>query len=317
MKFDRLKHVISSPIFISSIIALGIMVSGYMIINVQKNINAGPEKEAESKKTIFTEGDKDTDKDGLPDWIEAAYLTDSSLSDTDGDGTNDGEEIVLGRDPRKKGPDDYFDKLYTIASTTDPVVAKNLFLESFIGNQARAIQAQVTNNLVSKFDVNQIKDRYSLTDLTVTFDNSTTSIRAYGNALGAALLKYKYSGTKNETKIIEEALKTKKPSDLQKLELSVIQYRDVSNDLRKISVPSSLSKDHLIIVNAYDVMGRGLLLFTKFFQDPIAGGAGWQAYYTKGISIAQGYFQIIDSLIKHKIVYLPEETGYYIQSKVK
>lgn len=43
----------------------------------------------------------DTDKDGLPDWQEVLYGTDSKKSDTDGDGTSDNEEITLNRDPLK------------------------------------------------------------------------------------------------------------------------------------------------------------------------------------------------------------------------
>lgn len=43
----------------------------------------------------------DTDKDGLPDEIEAKYGTDLQNFDTDGDGYNDGEEVSHGYDPLK------------------------------------------------------------------------------------------------------------------------------------------------------------------------------------------------------------------------
>jgi hypothetical protein len=45
-------------------------------------------------------GGKDTDKDNVPDGVEAAYRTDPSKSDTDGDGYSDYDEIyVYGTDP--------------------------------------------------------------------------------------------------------------------------------------------------------------------------------------------------------------------------
>jgi hypothetical protein len=49
---------------------------------------------------------KDTDKDGLPDQLEAIYGTDPNKTDTDGDGVSDGEEIERGTNP--KGPGNLF-----------------------------------------------------------------------------------------------------------------------------------------------------------------------------------------------------------------
>ena len=50
--------------------------------------------------------EKDSDKDGLKNWEEALWGTDPNNSDTDGDGTPDGEEVGLGRNPTIKGPND-------------------------------------------------------------------------------------------------------------------------------------------------------------------------------------------------------------------
>ena len=49
---------------------------------------------------------QDVDADGLKDWEEALWGTDSNNPDTDGDGTKDGEEVKLDRNPLKAGPDD-------------------------------------------------------------------------------------------------------------------------------------------------------------------------------------------------------------------
>ena len=53
---------------------------------------------------------QDSDNDGLPDWEEALWKTDSHNPDTDSDGTLDGEEVKLGRNPTKKGPGDVLEK---------------------------------------------------------------------------------------------------------------------------------------------------------------------------------------------------------------
>lgn len=61
----------------------------------------------------------DSDQDGLKDWEEQIYGTDAHNPDTDGDGTKDGDEITQGRDPLKRGPDDYLTKK-DIASPSAP-----------------------------------------------------------------------------------------------------------------------------------------------------------------------------------------------------
>src|SRR3989344_2161019 len=52
---------------------------------------------------------KDADNDGLKDWEEDLWQTDSAKADTDGDGTNDGDEIQAGRNPALAGPNDPLD----------------------------------------------------------------------------------------------------------------------------------------------------------------------------------------------------------------
>lgn len=48
----------------------------------------------------------DTDSDGLYDWEEELWGSDIKDSDTDGDGTSDGIEVSLGRNPVIPGPND-------------------------------------------------------------------------------------------------------------------------------------------------------------------------------------------------------------------
>lgn len=53
----------------------------------------------------------DSDQDGLKDWEEQIYATDTHNPDSDGDGAKDGDEITQGRDPLKKGPNDMLTKI--------------------------------------------------------------------------------------------------------------------------------------------------------------------------------------------------------------
>src|SRR3989344_1761050 len=42
---------------------------------------------------------KDSDNDGLKDWEEVLWKTDTHQADTDGDGTNDKDEVAASRNP--------------------------------------------------------------------------------------------------------------------------------------------------------------------------------------------------------------------------
>lgn len=70
--------------------------------------------------------DMDADMDGLCDDFEVAYGTDSNVSDTDGDGLNDGEEVVVyGTNPTLYdtdggGADDGDEVLFFETDPTDP-----------------------------------------------------------------------------------------------------------------------------------------------------------------------------------------------------
>lgn len=52
-------------------------------------------------ETVATGGDPD--RDGLSNILEAFYRTNQNVADTDGDGTNDGEEVLNGQNPRGDG----------------------------------------------------------------------------------------------------------------------------------------------------------------------------------------------------------------------
>ena len=59
-----------------------------------------------AKETTIESQNKDSDNDGLMDWEEGLYQTDSFNPDTDGDGYLDGEEVNSGHNPLVKAPGD-------------------------------------------------------------------------------------------------------------------------------------------------------------------------------------------------------------------
>ena len=190
-----------------------------------------------------------------------------NISDTDKDGMSDGEEVAAGHDPTKAGPDDILHSLSIInASSTSTSSPEQAFVSEFMSKEIENIRSETVNNLVKNLNTSDIKPRYGLTDLKITSDNSEESLRAYANAFGVIIKKYNSPETEGEAEIMTRAIKTKRDSDLQKIELPAITYRNFAEDLRKIETPSLLAEHHLNAVSGYDVMSRSLFLTEKLFS---------------------------------------------------
>jgi len=103
MKFPSLKKLPLIPVLVAIFLAIGLILF----------INAYSKKEAFSQFNLFGGNEavvesqnKDSDNDGLKDWQEDLYKTDSNNPDTDGDGYLDGEEINSSHNPLVKAPGD-------------------------------------------------------------------------------------------------------------------------------------------------------------------------------------------------------------------
>ena len=87
-------------------------------------------------------------------------------------------------------------------------------------------------------------------------------------------------------------------------------YQKFSLDLRALKTPSGLAQSHLIIVNSYDGMSRGLLGMQHLFSDPINGAAGYQTYTKTRLDVTTGYSEVVSFLKTNGIVFTEGEPGY-------
>ncbi|HXK37790.1 MAG TPA: hypothetical protein VJ579_01865 [Candidatus Paceibacterota bacterium] len=311
---ERIRTHLSSPLVLSTFVAAGIVGVGiYMLPSKDSGKPSGKIDEA-APATALMQQETDTDNDGLPDWEEAVYGTDPTNPDTDGDGVQDGAEVRTGHNPTKKGPDDI---LYVLslgnATTTDVDEAKKKFYSEFLSKEVEKIRSSTVQDLVKSFDASQVQPRRTLSDLAVISDNSPETLRTYANDFGKIIQIYTSKDVEAEADILKKALETKKQSDLQRLELSAIAYRNFTNDLLKLPTPSIFAEHHLNIVNGYDVMSRSLYLTTKLFSNPVIGGAGWQTYLAQTLPIIRGYAGIVNVLHDKDITFLASEPGYYFR----
>ena len=145
---------------------------------------------------------KDTDGDGLKDWEEVLWKTDLNKADTDGDGTPDGEEVRLGRDPLKKGPNDKIsEKPEAVKGVEELDQSDNVtanYAKKFLANylvlkqQKGSLTDQDKQNLIdstmSGLDYQKIDDKFSVSNLKGTSNNSKEAIQKYAEEIKKILL---------------------------------------------------------------------------------------------------------------------------------
>ncbi len=310
------RSVFKSPLFYSTIFAVIVSVLGYYFISYAPTHKNDIKINESEKIVIKTSTELDTDKDGLPDWKETVYGSDSNNRDSDGDGVLDGAEINTGHDPMKKGPNDILLNL-TInnSSTSTEVDLEKTFVSEFMSKEIDSFGSETINTMVKSFDSSAIKPRYSVSNLNVGYDNSEAKLKEYANNLGIIVNKYAKSGIDDESTILANAIKSKKETDLQKIEIPALAYKNFAEELRKIEVPNKISEHHLKIVSGYDVMSRSLYETEKLFNNPIAGSAGWQMYLSQIVTVTRGYAGVINVLHDNDVTFTKDEAGYQFRWK--
>ena len=329
INFSDLRH---KNIYLSSFIALVIIVVG-VFYNYAPSFFA---KQEPNKKTVIAIsesstnrelGNRDTDRDGLPDWEEYLYNASPTSADSDGDGTNDGDEVKAGRNPiiantAKAGeePNDKLAKIQDVnfsTSTTGIDPTQREFLKKYLEQAGKDIRETTYRDLLSKFDAAKFTPDQQLVDLNISSDNTNEGMRAFINAFGTLILKYKTPGAPpSETHIFDDFSKTQDPNTLKALDLTVIEYNNFVKDLRRIAVPSGMAKTYLSIVEGYEGMALGLKGLQQMKEDPINGSGGYESYVSYRVQVANGFAVIVKELSDRKIVFTQDEPGFMFYANV-
>lgn len=311
-------------LFISAGIALIILVIGIAESDMRKEDRIATPQElpsniayANSTSTSMT--DRDSDADGLPDWEEHLYGSDSFKFDSDGDGTPDGEEVKEGRNPAKastakrgEAPNDLLSVIqdpHFATSSTDILGIKKEFFAKFMTEQGNQIREATYKDLLRSFDASKVAVKNQIVDLNVSSDNSPEALRAYGNSFGVIIAKYTKRTHRTEQEILADAIRSSSTPILQQLQLPAVDYKNFSTDLRVLKTPSSMAQYHLQIVNGYEQMSKGLLLMQELFINPINGAGGYEAYNKGKVGVTDGFAHVVVLFGKENIQFATSEPG--------
>jgi hypothetical protein len=323
-----------SLILLSIIIALGI-IGLFIFFQKTKNNNSltitNEKTEAKMQEFIVL----DSDNDGLKDWEEALWKTDPKKIDSDNDGTTDGDEVKLNRNPLVKNtakegqvPSDQADMEIIAAnkkadeefaklSETDKL-SRTFFSQYLASKSAGGADLSETNKqiildtAIDMTETTSIKKYYS-SDIKITNDFSTTSIKNYGNNLGQAF----FTGTAvekvyNEMETLMKASDTNDEKVLADLDPIIESYNNTIAKMLLISVPQEIVYTHLNLLNDLLSLKTSLEEMKKLFSDPVLAIGGIDRYQTAVINLKKDLPAIKNYFINKKISFTNNEYGYIL-----
>lgn len=272
---------------------------------------------------------QDSDDDGLPDWEEALWKTDSQNPDTDGDGTMDGEEVKLGRNPVKKGPSDALEKSVakpdeTTTGTLDrqSLNETDVFMRELLGKyfelkgsgntSSRSIEEladSMAGGLISK-GVPPAKT-YRATDVLLG-DDSTSSMRIYGESVGTIFIER--SSKESELSILSQALSGGDTGTIEKLSQFEKEYLAMIKKLLLTKTPPTLVSTHLGFLNEFGAIAASVGAMSNTLDNPVLGLAG-VSQYQKSLKTIEENMKYVGSVFNGRgIVFKRGENGYLFTS---
>lgn len=202
-----------------------------------------------AEETSFT---NDEDGDNLAGWEEDLWRTDRLKPDTDGDGTSDGEEVRLGRDPRKAGPNDEF---------SEPA-DQAIIVASKVVAERQAPLARLDQGALAK-------RAYTLTDLSLTLNESVKTAGDYRATVNGIIEDYIKHLPGDENVAMYQVLENEDTEALALINRSRQNIQSTVSRLLLTKTPLSVSLLHLNLVNSLASLGQIIYNMAQVTSEPL------------------------------------------------
>lgn len=231
---------INPLIIVSTIIGLTLVGSSFLMTHLKPEAKGVPQNVLEQPTRSFITVD-DKDGDGLPDWqntlnISAIYLDEETSATT------------------------------TLTKTAS--LAAELAALSLPGSNLD--NASTLENLSARLAAESTDYQYTRTDIRVTNNNDTESLRRYGNRVAEITFEYAPpKGTENEMMILNRAMSMNDTNIIEKLKPITASYEGMLSAMLVADVPSTLVKEHLSLINVYNAILNDIRAFENVFDDAL------------------------------------------------
>lgn len=147
--------------------------------------------------------------------------------------------------------------------------------QQVVTDTAEMLRSTAMNDYI--FKLNQIQ----------VIGRSDEAIRTYANTLGQIIINNNVKGD-SDLSIIERALQTENPKELEKLDPLIAMYKNMRDQTLATPVPTGFEKQHLDLINVYQAMYSTLNGLKLVYADPVVALLRVRRYQddTKGLGIA-------------------------------
>lgn len=277
---DKTKNFLPSKKFITSIlIILAIIVIFFAIRElfslVFKKNSDDQNNNAKVEMTVGTIIQKDSNKNGIPDW----------------------EEYLWGLDPYKNGPENkefIQSKKRTLEqsgviftpddseSITEHEMLSRQFFATIIslqqtGNLNEENLASVAEAIGQEVKIIEFESIYKDQMLNIRQDSDEVEL-SYLESFTNLFEKYQEQDIGSELILISQGLVYQDPQALYSAMTVAGLYRSFAKELMETVVPSSIAMTHLSLVNNYDKIGRSIEELARGLSDSIVGMKAMLSY---------------------------------------
>jgi hypothetical protein len=257
---------------------------------------------------------KDSDSDGLPDWQEALYGTDPAKSDTDGDGITDGDAVRRGLlTPNALATQLPEDQPITDADIPGEAPASGSITEQFSrsffqaymqasGGQplSQEAQAALIQRLLADFNARVAASLDSSYSAVSIHTDPTVSVSAYAESVEGALRANVVSEDANALILMGDLIQEDDASALPKLKKIASAYHGIASMLADTRVPPQLANHHLMLLQAFDSLGKSVDTVANYQKDPLAVLGALAVYTPAAAQMSNGFDGIATEILRSK-----------------
>ena len=295
---------------LATLFAVVLIVGAYVLARgIEKPQVAEASTETELLKAIAS---KDTDSDGLPDWEEALYGTDSRKSDTFALGVTDGEAVARGLIVPKAIADIAIATSST-GSIVDPSLprapaegtitatfAKNFFTlflaakqknggadltDAQMNDVATAALASLTSTITAAPDFK------SASGIAVS-GSGAEAMKAFAINAEAILVKNTSTASTSEINYLKQAVENDDEAALAHITSIAKMYRDSAIGLATLPVPKELAEADLALVNSMMRVSELVSDFARVNTDPMASMLALNQYPQAVLKLGNAFIHI-------------------------
>lgn len=268
----------------------------------------------------------DFDQDGLLNWEEFLWKTDPQIADTDGDGTNDGEEVATGRDPLVEGPNDRLEgsvsKSTNIEVSATDRLAQEFAIEYFTLKQTNEsldidTQSKLLQKIAEKDYAAPIRAIYSINDISTSPVSTELSLRKYGNDLGRIIIEASVNKPEgNELDVFTQAARNQDSDILSNLEPFIAGYKTILSEALETPVPKEAATLHLNFINSIHYLIQSIEGMQQAGTDPLLAMISINEYSDSVDLLRQSLRSLTLYLSEKGVSYQQTEYGFALFSSI-